>query len=179
MNSEVKRRLGFVLGLVKTAFHWGFIPLVLYLGEFLNSRAQDHHWDNDTIRTVVNCHALVFRPWGRDHTLIFVSLIFQASAKERNRECQPSVWPGNPNSRTIGSTNYVTLFVYVSVSSGNEHPTRALTSRWRKTGISKLERGGTLFAHRHSQKIFAECRSLGLDWTMAMGDQVLHRKFPY
>jgi hypothetical protein len=32
MNPEVKRRLSFVLGIVKTTFHIGFIPLVLYLG---------------------------------------------------------------------------------------------------------------------------------------------------
>lgn len=34
LSPDAKERLGVVFGVVKTAFHWGFIPTVLYLGKF-------------------------------------------------------------------------------------------------------------------------------------------------
>jgi len=34
LSEGVKERLGVVVGAVQTGFHWGFVPLVLYLGEF-------------------------------------------------------------------------------------------------------------------------------------------------
>lgn len=33
LSEGVKDRLGFVVGVVQTGFHWGFVPLVLYLGK--------------------------------------------------------------------------------------------------------------------------------------------------
>lgn len=33
MNPETKKRIGHVFTVVKTAFHWGFIPTVIYLGK--------------------------------------------------------------------------------------------------------------------------------------------------
>lgn len=33
LSPDAKERLGVVFEVVKTAFHWGFIPTVLYLGE--------------------------------------------------------------------------------------------------------------------------------------------------
>ncbi|XP_058126324.1 mitochondrial import receptor subunit TOM7 homolog [Anopheles ziemanni] len=32
LSSDVKERLGVVFEVVKTSFHWGFIPTLLYLG---------------------------------------------------------------------------------------------------------------------------------------------------
>lgn len=32
LSPDAKERLGVVFDVVKTAFHWGFIPAVLYLG---------------------------------------------------------------------------------------------------------------------------------------------------
>ncbi|PRD32312.1 UNVERIFIED_CONTAM: Mitochondrial import receptor subunit TOM7-like protein [Trichonephila clavipes] len=32
MNPETKKRIANVFAIVKTAFHWGFIPTVVYLG---------------------------------------------------------------------------------------------------------------------------------------------------
>lgn len=34
LSPDAKERLGVVFSVVKTAFHWGFIPTVLYLGKF-------------------------------------------------------------------------------------------------------------------------------------------------
>jgi TOM7 family len=34
MSKDTKRRVTNVISLAKTVFHWGFIPTVLYLGEF-------------------------------------------------------------------------------------------------------------------------------------------------
>lgn len=34
LSPDAKDRLGVVFEVVKTAFHWGFIPTVLYLGNF-------------------------------------------------------------------------------------------------------------------------------------------------
>jgi mitochondrial import receptor subunit TOM7 len=33
LSEQSKERLGMVFEVVKTAFHWGFIPTVLYLGK--------------------------------------------------------------------------------------------------------------------------------------------------
>lgn len=33
LSPDAKERLGVVFGVVKTTFHWGFIPTVLYLGK--------------------------------------------------------------------------------------------------------------------------------------------------
>lgn len=33
LSEGVKERLGVVVGAVQTTFHWGFVPLVLYLGK--------------------------------------------------------------------------------------------------------------------------------------------------
>lgn len=33
LSEQAKDRLGLVFEVVKTAFHWGFIPTVLYLGK--------------------------------------------------------------------------------------------------------------------------------------------------
>lgn len=33
LSEQSKERLGVVFEVVKTAFHWGFIPAVLYLGK--------------------------------------------------------------------------------------------------------------------------------------------------
>lgn len=33
LSPDAKERLGVVFSVVKTAFHWGFIPTVLYLGK--------------------------------------------------------------------------------------------------------------------------------------------------
>lgn len=33
LSPDAKERLGVVFEVVKTAFHWGFIPTVLYLGK--------------------------------------------------------------------------------------------------------------------------------------------------
>lgn len=33
LSPEVKERLGVVFQVAKTAFHWGFIPTVIYLGK--------------------------------------------------------------------------------------------------------------------------------------------------
>ena len=38
MNEATKKRLGAVVGVGKTLFHWGFIPTVLYLGKKENPR---------------------------------------------------------------------------------------------------------------------------------------------
>lgn len=35
LSPDSKERLGVVFEVVKTAFHWGFLPTVLYLGNFL------------------------------------------------------------------------------------------------------------------------------------------------
>lgn len=35
LSPDAKERLGVVFEVVKTAFHWGFIPTVLYLGNFI------------------------------------------------------------------------------------------------------------------------------------------------
>ena len=35
MSPEAKERLAIVLGASKWAFHWGFIPTVLYLGSYI------------------------------------------------------------------------------------------------------------------------------------------------
>lgn len=35
LSDQSKERLGMVFEVVKTAFHWGFIPTVLYLGNNL------------------------------------------------------------------------------------------------------------------------------------------------
>ncbi|SPP73923.1 mitochondrial import receptor subunit TOM7 homolog [Drosophila guanche] len=32
LSEGVKDRLGAVVGVVQTTFHWGFVPMVLYLG---------------------------------------------------------------------------------------------------------------------------------------------------
>ncbi|KFM73521.1 Mitochondrial import receptor subunit TOM7-like protein, partial [Stegodyphus mimosarum] len=32
MNPETKKRIGHVFNILKTAFRWGFIPTVVYLG---------------------------------------------------------------------------------------------------------------------------------------------------
>ncbi|CAL1269406.1 unnamed protein product [Larinioides sclopetarius] len=32
MNPETKKRISHVFTVVKTAFHWGFIPTIVYLG---------------------------------------------------------------------------------------------------------------------------------------------------
>lgn len=34
LSEGVKERLGVVVDAVQTTFHWGFVPLVLYLGKF-------------------------------------------------------------------------------------------------------------------------------------------------
>jgi len=34
MSRDMKRRVSTVVWIAKTAFHWGFIPTVLYLGTF-------------------------------------------------------------------------------------------------------------------------------------------------
>lgn len=34
LSPDAKERLGVVFEVVKTTFHWGFIPTVLYLGKF-------------------------------------------------------------------------------------------------------------------------------------------------
>lgn len=34
LSPDAKERLGVVFGVAKTAFHWGFIPTVLYLGKY-------------------------------------------------------------------------------------------------------------------------------------------------
>lgn len=34
-NEEVKNRLSLVVDAVKTVFHWGFIPGVIYLGKHI------------------------------------------------------------------------------------------------------------------------------------------------
>lgn len=34
LSEQSKERLGMVFEVVKTAFHWGFMPAVLYLGNF-------------------------------------------------------------------------------------------------------------------------------------------------
>lgn len=34
LSPDAKERLGVVFDVVKTAFHWGFIPAVLYLGNY-------------------------------------------------------------------------------------------------------------------------------------------------
>jgi len=34
MSRDMKRRVSTVVRIAKTAFHWGFIPTVLYLGTF-------------------------------------------------------------------------------------------------------------------------------------------------
>lgn len=36
LSPDAKERLGVVFEVVKTAFHWGFIPTVLYLGMLLS-----------------------------------------------------------------------------------------------------------------------------------------------
>ena len=37
LSEQAKERLGMVFEVAKTAFHWGFIPTVLYLGKQTNS----------------------------------------------------------------------------------------------------------------------------------------------
>ena len=34
LSPGVKQRLQAVIGLGKTAFHWGFVPTILYLGKY-------------------------------------------------------------------------------------------------------------------------------------------------
>lgn len=34
LSDGVKERLGVVVDIVQTTFHWGFVPMVLYLGNY-------------------------------------------------------------------------------------------------------------------------------------------------
>lgn len=34
LSEGVKERLGVVVDIVQTTFHWGFVPMVLYLGKY-------------------------------------------------------------------------------------------------------------------------------------------------
>lgn len=36
MNQDTKKRLSIVLSTAGTAFHWSFIPVIIYLGTLLN-----------------------------------------------------------------------------------------------------------------------------------------------
>ena len=36
MGPEMKERLGMVIDLFKTAFHWGYIPAIIYFGKELS-----------------------------------------------------------------------------------------------------------------------------------------------
>jgi len=44
MKAEVKQRAIAIIGLGKTVFHWGFIPVVLYLGKLLYYRSRSTVW---------------------------------------------------------------------------------------------------------------------------------------
>lgn len=46
LSEQSKERLGMVFEVVKTAFHWGFIPTVLYLGKQRNFPNFDRNFFN-------------------------------------------------------------------------------------------------------------------------------------